>query len=286
MHRLFNIIAETPPPQSEAVVGATADSFGDPTSIVLCTMGLCIGIIWLFWFDGFWALRKAPTRRCHQRFVFWPLAILICWIVVLGIFEAIITTDAVSYPANAVLEIGLITGMLIIAQKSFARGLKGFGVNSKTLVSDAPWAVINLLGFFPLILFGLWISFLVGRLFIGSDFSLEVHQTLDTLTDAGVGLKILVVIFAALIVPIFEELLFRGFFQTSLRSLSDSPWVAIVFTSVFFAILHPPTHIPALFMLSCGLGYAYERSGSLLRPILMHIFFNSFSVVMTLLMPQ
>jgi membrane protease YdiL (CAAX protease family) len=39
-------------------------------------------------------------------------------------------------------------------------------------------------------------------------------------------------------------------------------------------------------MLSCGLGYAYERSGSLLRPILMHIFFNSFSVVMTLLMPQ
>jgi membrane protease YdiL (CAAX protease family) len=71
-----------------------------------------------------------------------------------------------------------------------------------------------------------------------------------------------------------------------LRSLSDSPWVAIVFTSVFFAILHPPTHIPALFMLSCGLGYAYERSGSLLRPILMHIFFNSFSVVMTLLMPQ
>jgi hypothetical protein len=184
MHRLFNIIAETPPPQSEAVVRATAASFGDPTSIVLCTMGLCVGIIWLFWFDGFGALRKAPTRRCHQRFVFWPLAILICWIVVLSIFEAIIT----------VLEIGLITGMLIIAQKSFARGLKGFGVNGKTLVSDAPWAVINLLGIFPLILFGLWISFLVGRLFIGSDFSLEVHQTLDTLTDAGMGLKILVVI--------------------------------------------------------------------------------------------
>jgi hypothetical protein len=118
MHRLFNIIAETPPPQSEAVVRATAASFGDPTSIVLCTMGLCVGIIWLFWFDGFGALRKAPTRRCHQRFVFWPLAILICWIVVLSIFEAIIRTDAGSYPANAVLEIGLITGMLIIAQKS------------------------------------------------------------------------------------------------------------------------------------------------------------------------
>jgi membrane protease YdiL (CAAX protease family) len=126
----------------------------------------------------------------------------------------------------------------------------------------------------------------VGRLFIGTDFSLEVHQTLDTLTDASVGLRTFVVIFAALIVPIFEELLFRGFFQTSLRSLSDSPWVAIVFTSIFFAILHPPSHIPALFMLSVGLGYAYERSGSLLRPILMHILFNGLSVTMTLLMPQ
>jgi membrane protease YdiL (CAAX protease family) len=286
MHRLFNIIAETSPTQSEAVVSATVESFWDPASIVLCTIGLCIGIIWLFWFGGFGALRKAPTRRCRQWFVFCPLAILVCWIVVIGIFEVIITTEAVSYPANAVLEIALIATMLIIARKSFARGLKGFGVNGKKLISDAPWAAINLLGIFPLILFGLWISFLVGRLFVGTDFSLEVHQTLDTLTDASVGLRTFVVIFAALIVPIFEELLFRGFFQTSLRSLSDSPWVAIVFTSIFFAILHPPSHIPALFMLSVGLGYAYERSGSLLRPILMHILFNGLSVTMTLLMPQ
>jgi membrane protease YdiL (CAAX protease family) len=99
-------------------------------------------------------------------------------------------------------------------------------------------------------------------------------------------LKILVAVFAALIVPVFEELLFRGFFQTTLRSLSGSPWVGIVLTSVFFAILHPPTHIPALFMLSVGLGYAYERSGSLLRPILMHIFFNGLSIGMTLLAAQ
>ncbi|MFZ9024246.1 MAG: type II CAAX prenyl endopeptidase Rce1 family protein [Anaerohalosphaeraceae bacterium] len=55
---------------------------------------------------------------------------------------------------------------------------------------------------------------------------------------------------------------------------------------MFFAILHTPTHIPALFILSVGLGYAYERSGSLLRPILMHIFFNGLSITMTLLMPQ
>jgi membrane protease YdiL (CAAX protease family) len=176
--------------------------------------------------------------------------------------------------------------MLIIARKTFARGVKGFGINRKKLIKDTPWAVINLLGTFPMILFGLWITLILGRLFADTDFSLEVHQTLDTLADAGVGLKILVVIFAGLIVPVFEELLFRGFFQTTLRSLSNSPWAGIIITSIFFSILHPPTHIPALFMLSIGLGYAYERSGSLFRPILMHIFFNGLSVIMTLLIPQ
>ena len=201
----------------------------------------------------------------------------------MGIVQTVTTAEIMSYPADTVLEIGLIAVMLIVARKSFARGLKGFGVNGKNLTSDAPWAAINLLGTFPLVLFGLCISLILGRLFKGTDFSLEVHQTLDLLTGAGVGLRILVIIFAAVIVPVFEELLFRGFFQTSLRSLSGSPWGGIVLTSVFFAVLHPPTHIPALFMLSCGLGYAYERSGSLFRPILMHIFFNGLSVGMTLL---
>ena len=296
MQRLFNIIAETPPPESDAVVSAAAEPFWDPSSISLCTAGLCVGIIWLFWFDGFAALRKAPTRRCRRWFVFLPLGILIFWIGVMAIIQVIVTAvfgshsqlfqEMISYPTHAALEIALIAGMLIIARKSFARGLKGFGINGQYLIKDTIWAAVNLLGTFPTILFGLGLSLIVGRLIKGTDFSLEVHETLNILTDSGMGLRILVIIFAALIVPTFEELLFRGFFQTSLRALSDSPWVAIVLTSAFFAVLHPPTHVPALFMLSVGLGYAYERSGSLLRPILMHIFFNSFNIAMTLLLPQ
>jgi membrane protease YdiL (CAAX protease family) len=89
-----------------------------------------------------------------------------------------------------------------------------------------------------------------------------------------------------MMVPTFEELVFRGFFQTSLRPFAGSPWPAIFFTSLFFAILHPPTHIPALFMLSLGLGYAYEKSGSLLRPILMHIMFNGFNIIVSFLLPS
>jgi hypothetical protein len=86
------------------------------------------------------------------------------------------------------------------------------------------------------------------------------------------------------IAPVFEEVLFRGFLQSALRSAGVNRWAVIAFVSVFFAFLHYPnySHMLALFFLSLGLGYAYEHSGSLFRPILMHVFFNGFSVAVTL----
>ncbi|MHC4292239.1 MAG: CPBP family glutamic-type intramembrane protease [Planctomycetota bacterium] len=291
MDRLFNIIAETLPDESGAA-SATLESFWDPTSIILCTAGLCILVIWRVWYGGFGALKKAPTRRHHWWLVFWPLSILFFWLfsiaVILEVIAAFMDLDAQSlsdtirYPVRAVLQIGLIAGMLMIARKTFARGLNGFGLKPAFLIKDTPLAIMHLLAVFPLITTGLWITLAIGRLFKGAEFNLEVHQSLDLLTDAGIGMQALITIFAALIVPVFEELLFRGFLQTSLRSVSGKPWAAIVITSLFFSILHPPTHIPALFLLSCGMGYAYERSGSLFRPILMHIFFNGFNVVVAI----
>jgi membrane protease YdiL (CAAX protease family) len=42
-------------------------------------------------------------------------------------------------------------------------------------------------------------------------------------------------------------------------------------------------HWPALFVLAMGLGYAYEKSGSLFRPIIMHAIFNGIMIAATLL---
>jgi len=38
------------------------------------------------------------------------------------------------------------------------------------------------------------------------------------------------------------------------------------------------SHWPSLFILALGLGYAYERSGSLLRSIFMHALFNAINI--------
>ncbi len=58
--------------------------------------------------------------------------------------------------------------------------------------------------------------------------------------------------------------------------------VAIVITSVIFAILHAgqwPAPIP-IFFLALGLGFIYHRTGSLLAPICMHAVFNGTSTLM------
>ena len=58
--------------------------------------------------------------------------------------------------------------------------------------------------------------------------------------------------------------------------------VAIVLTSLIFAALHAaqwPAPIP-LFLLAVGLGMVYQRTGSLLAPIVMHAVFNGFSTLM------
>jgi len=295
MCRLFNIIAESSPDRA-ATASVGFEAFLDPVSIVLCTAGLCVLVIWLFWFGGFRALQKAPLRRHRGWFLFWPASVLFVWLFAMAAVQMGVTAifdshpqsfqESITYPANAILETVFITAMLIIAQRAFARRLRGFGLNLNHLKFDVSMAVIHLLAVFPLILAGLWITLTLGRLLKGPEFTLEMHQSLGLLTDAGIGLQTLIAVFAVLIVPVFEELLFRGFLQTSLRSVSGKPWVAIVLTSLFFSVLHPPTHIPALFMLSCGLGYAYERSGSLFRPILMHVFFNGFSVAVTVMLAR
>ena len=52
-------------------------------------------------------------------------------------------------------------------------------------------------------------------------------------------------------------------------------WAAVVVTSALFALVHAAWSAPPIFILSVGLGYAYERTGNLWVPITMHLLFNA-----------
>lgn len=81
---------------------------------------------------------------------------------------------------------------------------------------------------------------------------------------------------AAVVAPFAEEVFFRGILQSAVRNMTRSPRAAILVASVVFAAVHlsQPHAIPALLFLGVSLGTAYERTGSLLVPVIVHAAFN------------
>jgi membrane protease YdiL (CAAX protease family) len=90
--------------------------------------------------------------------------------------------------------------------------------------------------------------------------------------------------------PFIEEFLFRGCIQNFLRKRLGT-FQAIVLTSFIFAMMHfspsqKLSNIPlliSLFTFSLYLGFLYEKTRSLLAPIILHMTFNSISVIRILL---
>ena len=184
----------------------------------------------------------------------------------------------------AIVELVLLAVLLYFAKVYFARGLKGMGFNFRTVFTDLKAGTVNLVAVYPLVMAGILVMALVGKLIWGADFQVETSEGLVAVTSyRQISLRILLFVFVVLIVPVFEEVLFRGFLQSMVLGYVQRPWVAIALTSLIFTSLHPSTHWLGVFMLSCGMGYAYERSGSMLRSIFMHMLFNGMSMTSTLL---
>ena len=74
--------------------------------------------------------------------------------------------------------------------------------------------------------------------------------------------------------PLCEEFIFRGLIQGGLRR-SLPAWQAIGIGAAIFAIVHPPVSMLPVFVLGLCAGAAYERSRSLLAPMLAHAGYNA-----------
>ncbi|MBN2592587.1 MAG: CPBP family intramembrane metalloprotease [Sedimentisphaerales bacterium] len=193
---------------------------------------------------------------------------------------------------HLVMSIGAIVtmaAMMFLAHVHFPRGLKGFGLNIKTIAKDFVMAILNLLATWPLMMAAITMTMFFARLLSGQDYQMQQHQQLVMITEyPQLPVRIIIVFVAVVIAPLLEEMMFRGFVQTTIRSYfntRNNAWPAIAASSVFFAIMHAdPGHWPALFVLGVCMGYSYEKSGSLLRPIFIHFFFNAYGIAAALLM--
>jgi membrane protease YdiL (CAAX protease family) len=81
----------------------------------------------------------------------------------------------------------------------------------------------------------------------------------------------------AIVAPLVEELLFRGYLQSALsrRFGPKKQWIAILVASLIFAAIHfQPLAFPLLAALGAGFGYLYHRTGSLKVNVALHMLNN------------
>lgn len=180
-----------------------------------------------------------------------------------------------------------IGAILYIVKNCFARGIKGFGFNIKTIPKDFIFAVLYLIAVLPIMNLVLEAIVFFNEIFFSPDYKIPTHTELQTLTDnPSLLIRAAISIGTICVVPFLEEMLFRGLFQTMIRSTlyfhKHTAWIAIFMTSVFFAVTHAnPSHWPVLFILSMAIGYSYEKSGSLFRPVFIHMLFNASAIITT-----
>lgn len=102
---------------------------------------------------------------------------------------------------------------------------------------------------------------------------------------AGSGLPVVSAVtfflYIALLLPIAEELVFRGMIFGWIRKWQSFP-VANLLCAAAFAIVHMQLiAIVVTFLVGLVLGWLRERSGSVLAPILMHQVYNGATLILT-----
>lgn len=191
----------------------------------------------------------------------------------------------------------------------------------RTLPRDVKAGAIAFSLVFPIVLAVGWIATRIASMVEGRSPDPMAHETLKQIADpsAVIGPGALwwwvTVIGVTVGAPLAEELVYRGLLQTSLkrmlvgpssprpdlRLLEGSPaaprwqpsmplrWLPVLLVATIFTMMHAmvvsPHALATLFVLALGFGIAYERTGRLVVPIVMHILFNAANVVLAFAMP-
>lgn len=175
------------------------------------------------------------------------------------------------------------------ADTAVAGGIAGLGLRIRELPISLWRAVKSFVVILPLT-FGIsWI--VIGILLLmGNEPPAIAHQVLVELAREGFGGATAwgLIISAVVIAPVLEEIIFRGAVQTSLLQsrLVVSRWTVIACAAAGFTLIHMPVvephSLPGLYILALGLGWTYERWGSLWVPIFIHAIFNAVNIVAAL----
>lgn len=233
---------------------------------------------------------RCPIRPNELREDSIAMIIMVYLVTVLALSELM---KYLGQPSTSLLTVcitgngGHIAGImacLFVASRNFEGGLRRFLLPRRIKSTKNWWLTVLILltvaiGICPLITEAT--VYLI--LWINPEYVFTPHPTIEALHETDQPILILMALWsgAFIIAPIAEELFFRGMVQTILGNFLGSRWSAILLTSLAFGLIHfsQPYAIVALIFLAIIIGYSYEKTGSMLPPILIHALFNLKSLI-------
>ncbi len=258
---------------------------------------------------GFFTLPKpleergyfAQGRQVVCAFAIYLITALVIAPILGKIFMRIQGTNALSLASAGLLQLvtmALILLFLILytaTQNPVAMRQLWFGQDkpsSKRMVQNLCLGIVTWFVAFPLVVAVGQLCDLIIYLFFGVENYEQVAVRFLKMALASPYLLTIALVTIIAVAPVIEEWLFRGFLQSFFRKLVGSR-AAIVLSAIAFALFHLSgsqgwgnlSLAVTLFTFSCYLGFLYERQGSLLAPIGLHMAFNMVSSIRILLMP-
>lgn len=259
-------------PTPEGIDPTAPETLADPAYGILA-LGIVVLALWIvrrIAHPEKLLLRQIPGRP-NTLHILHPIGLILIFYL-LQLTSAPLAVPWV-YAATCGVQLAVFLLALFTAQQTFRRGIRrGLGLTLRRWKIDTSRGLIALLASLP-VLQGLII--LLTWLFPESQ---RNHEALEEMKRAEILGKALLILSATVLAPLMEEVVFRGFLQTTLRKYLGSAWLGILCTSVFFALVHGIwLHWPVLFVLSLVLGYNYERTGRLWASIVLHATFNMYN---------
>ncbi len=240
------------------------------------------------WVIGAWRnpVAAAPQRESSLKedAVILPVLVYCSMFVVLAALVGFAVDGDAPTPAGVLIgSVAQAAGgatCLVLAAKHFRGGLPSFWLGP---LHRGRWGRCALVGLVVTVLAtGVCPEVLKLTVFVFEYFDsageLPVHSTLRLLREETQPLAVTITLWlgAVVIAPVAEELFFRGMIQTVVLNLTGRRVLAIGAASIAFALAHTQQYqaIPALLMLAGLLGFAYEWTGSIVVPVVIHALFN------------
>lgn len=221
------------------------------------------------------------------------------WVLLFGIFASVLIFGAarelmtgadegtlnpflVSMGGQVLLMAAVCTLIAVIAHRLDPDGVRCLGLRADRNPSAMFVGLVSYVFLFPALMGAavIW-PWLMERVELTYAPQAVAVQLMDL---SGAGL-VVGAIFAVVLLPLFEELVFRSFLQPLLvQNLGDRG--GVVLTSVLFGLLHGASAFLPIFAFSLVLGFVMLRTQRLSAPWLVHAIHNGLMLALLILFPE